>query len=206
MRRTSLIALVANAAAALALTVSAEARADDAPGDPRRAEPFPKPEVERREEAEDAAFRAFAVGSLLSAVPFAIGTVVTTSSHEQATQNAGVYTLQGGLALAPFVSHAMLGEYRRGLLFTIAPAIGSGSMMTLLAIHPDAVTHASLEVQRYYYFMVVASVLGGGIGVVDTLFSPSREPARVFPRTQGSLRIAPILSPGNYGLSVGGAL
>jgi len=179
---------------------SAEARAD---------EPFPQPtDAQRREETEDAAFRAFAVGSLLSAVPFAIGTAVTSSSHEQSTQNAGVYTLQGGLALAPLVSHVMLGEYKRGLLFSIAPVIGSGSMITLLEIHPDAVTHASLEVQRYYYFMVVASVLGGGIGVLDTLFQPSREALRErsSSRAQGSLHIAPILSPGNYGLSLGGAL
>lgn len=178
--------------------VSADARAD---------EPFPSPEPERREQsADDDAFRAFAVGSVLSAVPFGIGTALTTSSHEQGTQNAGVYTLQSGLALAPFVSHAMVGEYRRGLYFSIAPVVGSASMMALLAINPDAVTHASLEVQRYYYFMVVASVLGGGIGVVDTLFHPSREASREPRRTQRSLRIAPILSPGNYGLSVGGAL
>ncbi len=179
------------------MSVSAEARAD---------EPFPKPDTERREEAEDAAFRAFAVGSVLAAVPFGVGSVMTTSSHEQSTQNAGVYTLQTGLFVAPFVSHAMVGEYKRGLLFSIAPAVGSGSMAVLLAMNPDAVSHASLETQRSYYFMIVASVLGGGVGVVDTLFHPSREPSREPPRTQGSLHIAPILSPGNYGLSVGGAL
>lgn len=200
MRRTaprSLATLASTAAIALTITVSAGARAG---------EPFPKPDAERREESEDATFRAFAVGSLLAAVPFGIGTAVTTASHEQDTQNAGVYTLQGGLSLAPFVSHAMLGEYKRGVLFSIPPLIGSGSMMALLAMNPDAVSHASLETQRFYYFMLVASVLGGGIGVVDTLFHPSREPSRETPRTQGSLRIAPILSPGNYGLSVGGAL
>lgn len=189
-------------AAALAFLVSAEARAEDAT-------PFPAPaDAERREEADDAAFRAFAVGSLVAVVPFMIGTVMTTSSHEQDTQNAGVYTLQGGLSLAPLVSHAMVGEYRRGLYFSIAPVIGSGSMITLLAIHPDAVSHASLETQRWYYFEVVASVLGGGIGVIDTLFQPSRAASRErsSPTSRLQVRIAPILSPGNYGLSVGGAL
>ena len=201
-------AFLALAVVALALSVSAAAHADEPfaePGAPTSASSAAAGD-HRREEAEDRAFRAFVVGSLTAAVPFSVGTMVTSSSHEQSTQNAGVYTLQGGLLLAPLVSHAMLSEWKRGLLFSIAPAVGSGSMITLLAINPDAVSHASLEVQRMYYFMVVASVLGGGIGVVDTLFNPSREPSREPPRPQGSLRLAPILSPGHYGLSIGGAM
>jgi hypothetical protein len=189
------------------MLVSATARADQPFAEPQPASAATP--LQRKEEAEDRAFRAFVVGSLTAAVPFSVGTMVTTSSHEQDAQNAGVYTLQGGLLVAPLVSHAMLGEWKRGLLFSIAPLAGSGSMVALLAVHPDAVSHAALDVQRMYYFMVVASVLGGGIGVVDTLFHPSREalrePVRP-PGSLGSLRVSPILSPGNYGLSVGGAL
>jgi hypothetical protein len=155
---------------------------------------------------------AFVTGSLLAAVPFGIGATITSSSHEIETNNAGVITLQSGFLVAPMVSHAIVGEWGRGAIFSILPALSSAGMAALLASTPTAVTHTTLETQRYFYLLVTGSVVGGTIGVVDSLRAPARERARerererLRERGSSSLWIAPILDSRTWGIGLGGFL
>jgi hypothetical protein len=167
-------------------------------------------ETERREEElETRATAAFVAGSAVAAIPFAIGATITSSSHEIQTNNAGVITMQSGLLAAPVVAHGIVGEWGRGALFSILPALSSGGMITLLATTPSAVTHTTLESQRYFYFLITGSLVGGTIGVIDALRAPARERARARERLRAqssSLWLAPIVDTRTWGLGLGGFL
>jgi hypothetical protein len=163
----------------------------------------------REANLESRATAAFVVGSGLAAIPFAIGATITSSSHEIETNNAGVITMQSGLLVAPLVAHGIVGEWGRGALFTILPALSSAGMITLLATTPSAVTHTTLESQRYFYVLLTGSLLGGTVGVLDALRAPARERAREKERLRArssSLWFAPLVDTRTLGVGLGGFL
>jgi hypothetical protein len=166
-------------------------------------------EETRDAELETRTTAAFVAGTALATIPFAIGATITSSSHEIETNNAGVITMQSGLLVAPLVAHGIVDEWGRGAIFSILPALSEAGMITVLATTPKAVTHTTLETQRYFYFLITGSLVGGSIGVIDALRAPARERARARERQRAqssSLWFAPIVDTRTLGIGLGGFL
>jgi len=139
---------------------------------------------------------AFAVGAATVLASFAVGgTFIATNPGSPARTEAGWYVMQGGLSLAPLTSHAVVGEWARGAVFTSIPAATTLATVPVFAINEAGVEHGTLPQQRIIWGLFVASLAGSMAGVIDAVFSPGR-----------ALRVTPVLGVGNAGVAVGGAL
>jgi hypothetical protein len=80
-----------------------------------------------------------------------------------------VYLMQGGLTLAPLVSHAMLGQYRAGVWATLPPAAASAAMFGFLTVKPHAVTGGGTLGQYTFSILLAATVFSSILGVTRVL-------------------------------------
>jgi hypothetical protein len=140
----------------------------------------------------------FLAGSSLFLAGFAVGGVlIGTSNGNDFQNNAGWLTIDAGFSLAPLVSHALVGEWTRALVFTAPPVAVSAGSATLLAIHPATIEHGELSDQRVMWSLFGIGLLSSVVGVVDAGLAKGR--AR-------EVAIAPLIGPGHVGLRIGGIL
>lgn len=145
---------------------------------------------------------AFVVGSAAMVASFTIGGLLlaTAATNDAAMQeNAGWLTMESGFALAPIVSHAVVGEWPRGLLFAAPAAAAVGGTTTLFELEPTTIIHGSLPQQRVLWSLFVVGLLSGSAGVVDSVLAPGRRRTR-------TLAVRPNVARGQIGLQVEGAL
>ena len=160
------------------------------------AEPLPPP-------PDDHAKRtwALAIGIAIDAVSFAVG-AATLGNDELAGDRAraGWLTCSAGFAVAPFVAHAIMGQWLRGAAFSAVPlasvvgnafVLGANSNVDQMPLNPD---------QRLVYAFTTAGLLGSFIGLLDVvLYKPSK------PRVVRWAHVAPSISRAGGGFVVGGS-
>ena len=141
---------------------------------------------------------AFAAGAFVMAAGFMAGSVLlATNTDDRAADNAGWLTMSGGFALAPIASHAVVGEWGRGLAFAAAPAAAMGGTAALFQLDSGTVVHGSLPEQRVLWSFFLVGLFSGTAGVVDAALAQGRA---------APVTVAPSVGAGHLGLSVGGSL
>ena len=149
---------------------------------------------------------ALAAGAATSFVSFAAGTTFLARAETRTGRNRGLLLGQGGLAFSPFIAHAVVGEFGRGALFSIVPALGEIGMAALVAKAPDIVTTGEASQQFAFIALLAVTVLASGAGVVDVAYADDRAAAARKKSALEHLHVAPIFGRGLGGLSVGGML
>jgi hypothetical protein len=124
------------------------------------------------------------------------GIVVATANGSNAQSNVGWVAIESGFTLAPLASHAVMGEWARGLAFAAVPAATEGSTVALFDYDDGTIQHGSLTEQRIMWGLFTAGLFAGIAGVVDSGLS----------RAPGRVALGPFMGPGATGLTLGGAL
>jgi hypothetical protein len=138
---------------------------------------------------------AFAVGAATIFVGFAVGgTLIAASGLDAPKNEAGWFAIESGFALAPLTSHAVVGEWGRGLAFASMPtATTLGSVPVFLASR-DAVANGVILQQEALWWCFLAGLGTSIAGVIDAAFAPRR-----------ALQLAPVVGPHDARLVLGGA-
>jgi hypothetical protein len=119
---------------------------------------------------------ALVTGVATAGASLAYGGFLLTSGHSLDAKHDGLYVMSLGLTLAPVVAHGVAGEWARGTLFAIVPAIGGIGMAMLLAKRPDAPIKGKQKSQRIYPVLITISAVGSAVGVFDAALADERVP------------------------------
>lgn len=125
------------------------------------------------------------------------GPLLASANDDESAARAGWLAIESGFVLAPFASHAVVGEWTRGLAFSATPAAALGGSAVLFGIVPGAIDHGEAPARVTEWSCMTAGLLTGIAGVVDATFADRR--AR-------SISVAPMTGSGQLGLIVGGTL
>ncbi len=142
---------------------------------------------------------AFVTGAAIAGVSLGVGAGMVATGGSDASKGAGVVLAQAGLVVAPIVSHGVLGEWKRGSLFAVAPLVGSLGMLTLLEARPHTVAGGPSTYQYAFSGLFTLSLLSSMVGVFDVTTFHDRA-RRV------EVAVSPAISPGLVGIQVGGSL
>jgi len=150
-----------------------------------------------RAHADEAdAASGMAVGAATLVAGFAVGGTLMATSNDAASPNAaGWFALESGFALAPLTAHAVVGEWKRGALFSALPAATTLGTIPVFLTNPTAVDHGSLPQQRWMWGLFGVGLFSAAVGVLDVAFAPGR-----------AVQVVPAMGPGSAGLTLGGAL
>jgi hypothetical protein len=159
-----------------------------------------------RADPPDGALALFA-GSATAVAGFAAGGILLgTSGDSNQPNNAGWLAIQGGFTLAPFVAHAVVGEWGRGALFSAVPAAMFGGSVGMIAYAPDVVSGGTLEQQRVLWAFFGVAFVSSVVGVVDAVLAGGRAKPAAGATDPRALRLAPVATAGGAGLALGGLL
>lgn len=158
------------------------------------------PEAERRVPV------AWSVGSgtgvALLGLAVGGGLLATAQPGDLSLKRAGIYTIAGGLALAPLLSHLVAREWKRAVIFGIAPLALGAVAVGMLEAYGDLLDYGSLAPRLVFGTALALELLASGIGLVDSLYAAERKkPARALP-----VSIVPVFGPNRVGLAIGGTL
>jgi hypothetical protein len=123
------------------------------------------------------------------------GAILGGANGDEGAVRIGWMTIEGALALAPLASHAVVGEWGRGLAFAAVPVAGILSTAVVLGIEPDAIDHGEAGARITVWSSLTAGLLVGVAGVVDAAFADQR-----------AISVLPMAGSGKLGLLVGGPL
>lgn len=140
---------------------------------PARATPTPG---EANEAGASPGTTALVTGIAVAGASLAYGGTLLTTGRGLAVKRDGLIVMDTGLTLAPLVAHAVAGEWGRGALFSLAPAVGEIGMAVLLSAHPDAAVKGKNKSQRIYPVLISLSVLGSALGIFDAALADERLP------------------------------
>jgi hypothetical protein len=111
-------------------------------------------------------------GALLGSL--AAGATIMALGETDGVRSGGTMLAMTGLTLAPVAAHGVAGEWSRGALFAVLPAISEGVMGGIVAERPDIVTHGKLGQQYVFVATFITSVVLASVGVADAAIAPSR--------------------------------
>jgi hypothetical protein len=148
---------------------------------------------------------ALLAGAASMVLPLAVGSTLVGQGDDLHVRNLGVGVAEGGLVLAPFIAHAVVGEPRRGLFFSAVPAAFALGTTALLLVVPDTIDGGALRIQYTFAALFIGASLGATIGVVDSLFADGRARDRA-KSAAPKLTLFPTVVRGQFGFAVGGAL
>jgi hypothetical protein len=140
-----------------------------------------------------------AAGVATALVPMAVGGALLGMGSSLDEKDAGIYLIQAGLILAPFVSHAIAGEWKRAAIFASIPAVAAATAIGLTAATPDVVTGGDRDYQKGLGVVVAVAVVASMGGVVDSLWAAERKKA-------SQITVAPLVGKQQVGLMFGGSL
>jgi hypothetical protein len=166
---------------------------------PVPAPPLPAPGRESPRSDEPPVTAAILAGVATAMIPLSLGGVLASSGDEYSRKNAGLLLAGAGVALAPMVSHAVLREWKRGLLFSILPVASEIAMTSLLTAREDAVFKGTTLSRTTFALLFSVDVFGSAIGIVDAMMAGDRA------RGKGFL-FAPTISQNRVGFTFGGSL
>jgi len=140
---------------------------------------------------------AFFTGALVFVGGFTAGGLLLATSGGSTQDNLGWLVMEGGFALAPLASHAVVGEWTRGIAFAAVPAAMTGGSAVLFNVDPGTIVHGSLPEQRVLWGLFGAGLFSSAVGVVDAAFARDRA---------NSLIVAPSVGAEHLGLQLAGTL
>ena len=127
---------------------------------------------------EPRAPNALVTGFVIAGGSLAAGGYVLASDRSLDAKRHGLYLMHGGLTLAPLAAHLVAGEWRRGAIFSLAPALAGMGMVALLALTPEAPIRGKNKSQRIYPVLITVGVLGSAVGIFDAAFVDERRAER----------------------------
>ena len=142
---------------------------------------------------------ALAAGVVTALVPVALGGTKMANGQTDEAKNDGFVVAGVGPALAPIVSHVVIGEYARAAAFGAVPVAAEIGMGALVAAKPDAVFQGTVFSRTSFAGLFSLNLFGAAVGLVDVMLAEDRH--RPPPITVG-----PLVGGGRYGLVLGGAL
>jgi hypothetical protein len=154
------------------------------------------------EEPDNGAAAALAAGAGITFVSLGVGATMIGRGQNELVKNGGILGAQSGMVLAPFVSHAIVGESMRGVWFSLPLLVPLGVNGTLTALYPSIIKHAAAGIQYMTFISFTLSVFGAGFGVLDAVRVSERKPK---PK-RDELSIVPIFGDGLAGAMVSGSL
>jgi hypothetical protein len=141
--------------------------------------------------------QAALAGIATAFVPLVIGSSILAQNDSLDKPQMPFRLINAGLGLAPFAGHAVLGEWKRGLLFTAVSAAAAAGTQIMLEIAPDTIQHGEVATRVPFAILFSIAVFSSGVGIADCFFAEDRvRPARV--------ALIPLTAPGAAGLGVGG--
>jgi len=120
---------------------------------------------------------ALVTGIGIAGASLAYGGTLLTGGHSLPVKHDGLHVMDTGLTLAPLLAHGVAGEWGRGALFAIPPALSGIGMAALLSVRPDAPIRGKQKSQRIYPVLIMVSVLGSAVGVFDAALTSERLPS-----------------------------
>lgn len=158
-------------------------------------EPAPTP-APRQAERPPAVGWSIVGGLLTALVPMAIGGSMLARDTIP-LQQGGIYVMQGGWALAPFVSHAIAGEWGRGALLSIPGLAAEAGMAGVFAYDPDVAAQGTPSSRVPFWILLGVSITGAAVGLGDSLLAGERWKTL-------HLTVAPVVGRAQSGLVLGG--
>ena len=135
-------------------------------------------------------------GLVTALVPMAIGGSLMPST-DIATRQTGIYVIQSGLALSPFVAHAVAGEWGRGAVFSVPGIAAIGGMAGIFAAAPDVTAQGDPDSRVPFAISFSFSLVGAAAGIIDTFLAGERW-------NKHHLVLSPALGQKQAGLTLGG--
>jgi hypothetical protein len=151
-------------------------------------------------EAEPPVAWSVGAGCALAFGALAVGGGLAASSDADRTRRTGIEILAGGLVLAPVVSHALAGEWKRAALFGGVSAAMAGVAIAVMEGSEDMLNFGTAANRLPFGAALAVELLVSTAGVVDSLAAGERA------RTRGQVALLPLLGANTLGLSVAGAL
>jgi hypothetical protein len=142
------------------------------------------------------------MGVALAGLAAGGGLLATAPAGEHPLKHAGFITIAGGLALAPIVSHLVAREWKRAIIFGIAPLALGAVAIGMLEAYPDLLDFGQLAPRLVFGTMLALQLLASGVGLVDSLYAGERARAARPP----PVSVIPLLGPQHIGLAIGGTL
>ena len=151
------------------------------------------------------------------------GVLVSRAQGDHFRDDAGWLTIESSFVLAPVAAHGVAGEWGRGALFAVVPACALAVTAALFEMRPGTVESGTLPEQRWMWSMFGVGLFSSAVGVVDSLFAPSRAQDGTSPSSAGrrhvsgfagawskseglNLVLKPSIGWGRAGLELGGTL
>ena len=168
------------------------------PGAARAGEPG---RISGDEERDDAALALLAGGGV-TFVSLATGGLMIGRGQHEFVKNAGLLGAQSGMVLAPFVAHAVVGETKRGVWFSLPLLVPVATNSVLTGLYPSIIKRAPAGIQYATFIAFTLSIVGGTFGVLDAVRVNERRPKRA----ASSFSIVPLLGDNTAGAMVSGSL
>lgn len=120
------------------------------------------------------------LGAATALVPLAVGGALMTNDNRPAREEAGIYVMMSGLALAPWVAHGIEGRWERALAYGGASlALSAGVVIAMNrsdAFDPTVGNH----VRQPMLILLPLALASASLGVVTSVFDgpPKEAPTR----------------------------
>ena len=156
----------------------------------------------RNEQTDESAVALLAGGGVTFA-SLAAGGIMIGLSDQELVKNGGLLGSQGGMALAPFVAHAVAGETKRGLWFSLPLLVPLATNSVLTGLYPSIIKRAPAGIQYATFISYTISIIGSTIGVLDAVRVGERRPKK---SASSSWSILPMVGGGTAGAMFSGSL
>jgi hypothetical protein len=128
-------------------------------------------------------------------IPVILGGTHAATGETLASKNMGLSVAGFGLALAPIISHVVVGEWKRAAAFGALPMTTAIGAAVLLASSDDAVFDGTTLSRTTFGALFSLTVFGAALGVVDAALAGDRA------RAPGVI-VAPTLGKGHFGIGI----
>ena len=147
---------------------------------------------------------AVIAGLATALIPLGLGSMHTAGATSDADRDSGFMVAGAGLALAPIVSHLILGEWRRAAAFGAVPVASEILLVTQLSTRPDSAFHGTSLSRSAFGALVTFDLFGAAVGIYDAMLAGER--AERDAATLSGFRLIPTFGPTRLGLSLSGTL
>ena len=142
---------------------------------------------------------ALLCGVATALIPLGLGAAHAAKATTDGGKNLGLEVAGVGPALAPIVSHLVLGEWARAAAFGAVPMAGELGMVAYMHVKPKATFHGGDPALALFATFFLMDLLGATVGLTDVALAEGRS-------TPPKITVAPMAFGGRYGLSLGGNL
>lgn len=152
---------------------------------------------------DDRSVLALAAGGAITFASLGVGSTIIAVSEDRRVRNPALLGGQWGMVFAPLAAHAIVGETRRGVWFSLPLLVPVVVNSIVVRLYPDVIRRAPAGVQYTTFLSVTLSVFGSTYGVLDALRSGERRPKK---SSGSSFAVLPMFGEGTAGALVTGSL